>query len=289
MNFKCLLFAIAWCPSILFAQKYNIKKGKITADNSLIAAYDGKGGLFALFNLTISSPANKPLINLKEKYFDLENPLRRNASRWIEITFLDTPEKKAGYHFPTEYRFLEKELLGLLFTNNKPSLIQGEALNQQAVSDFMKANQYDFTADSMYIRQYEKENKERVLAQLSRDKTTRVELRFDFKRVEDTETIYTHEVYQDGILLGNVEKIVGTIPTGGQATYYIFWKRVLTPYTFEGEKMDVAMLAFMKTPTGGFDPELVLMTDKSKNKIKIPETAKAEWLLANWLIKAGVW
>lgn len=289
MNLKCLLFAIALCPSFIFAQKYNIKKGKITADNSLIATYDGKGGIFALFNLTISSPANKPLINLKEKYFDLENPLRRNTNRWIEVTFYDNPEKKAAYRFPTEYRYLEKELLGLLFTNNKPSLIQGEAFDQQAVSDYMKANKYDFTADSIYIRQYEKENKERVLAQLGRDKKAPVEVRYDSKHEDDTETTYTHEVYQDGILLGKVEKVVGTVAAGGQATYYIFWKRVLTPYTFEGEKMDVAMLAFMKAPTGGFDGQLVLMADKSKNKIKITDYSKAEFQLVNWLITAGVW
>ncbi|OQP44526.1 hypothetical protein A4H97_09125 [Niastella yeongjuensis] len=289
MNPKCLLFAIASCPLLLSAQQYNIKKGKITADNSLIATYEGKGGLLSLFNVTISSPANKPLINVKERYFDLENPLRRNVSRWIEVKFFDNPEKKAAYRFPTEYRYLERELLALLFPNNKPALIQGEAFNQQAVSDYMKANTYDFTADSIYIRQYEKENKERIVAQLSRDKTTPFELRFDYKREEDTETIYTHEVYQDGILLGRVEKIVGTIRGGGQATYYVFWKRVLTPYTFEGQKMDDAMLAFMKVTGGSFDPELVLMADKSRHKIKIPDYAKAEWQLVNWLITTNVW
>lgn len=288
MNLKCLLFALTLYPSFIFAQKYTIKKGKITADNSLIATYDGKGGIFALYNLTISSPANKPLINLREKYFDLENPLRRNMNRWIEVTFFDNPEKKAAYRFPTEYRLLEKELLGLLFTNNKPSLIQGEAFDQQAVSDFMKANKYDFTADSIYIRQYEKENKERVVAQLSRDKKAPVEVRYESKHEDETETSYTHEVYQDGILLGNVEKIVGTVAAGGQATYYIFWKRVLTPYTFEGEKMDVAMLAYMKAPSGP-DGELVLMADKSRNKIKIADYSKAEYQLATWLISAGVW
>ncbi len=289
MNFKCLLLALAWCPSFVFAQHYTIKKGKITADNSLIATYEGKGGLLALFNVTISSPANKPLINVKERYFDLQNPLRRNTNRWIEVTFLDSPEKKAAYRFPTEYRYLERELLGLLFPNGKPALIQGETLNQQAVSDYLKANTYDFLADSIYIRQYEKENKERVVAELSRDRKMRVELRDASKHEEETETFYSHDVYQDGVLLGSVDKIVGTVPTGGQTTYYIFWKRVLTPYTFEGEKMDVAMLAFMKSPTGSFDPELVLMTDKSKNKVKIPDYSHAEFQLVNWLIAAGVW
>jgi hypothetical protein len=289
MDLKCLLFALAWCPTFIFAQEYNIKKGKITAGNSLIATYDGKGGIFALFNLTISSPANKPLINLKEKYFDLENPMRRNCNRWIEITFLDNPEKKAAYHFLNENRYLEKDLLRLLFTNEKPSLVQGEAFNQQAVSDYMKANKYDFVADSIYIRQYEKENKERLLAQLSRDKKTPVELRYDSKQEGDIETTYTHEVYQDGVLLGKVEKIVGTIETGGQATYYIFWKRVLTPYTFEGEKMDVAMLGYLKAVSGSIEANLVLMADKSKNMIKIPDYSKAEFQLVNWLITAGVW
>jgi hypothetical protein len=90
-------------------------------------------------------------------------------------------------------------------------------------------------------------------------------------------------------LLGKVEKIVGTIETGGQATYYIFWKRVLTPYTFEGEKMDVAMLGYLKAVSGSIEANLVLMADKSKNMIKIPDYSKAEFQLVNWLITAGVW
>jgi hypothetical protein len=289
MKLTCLLFAIAWCPSFLFAQKYNIKKGKITADNSLIATYDGKGGLFARFDLTVSSPANKPLITVKEKYFDLENPLRRNCNRWLEITFLDNPEKKATYHFLNENRPLERELVGMLFTNDKPSLIQGEALNQQAVSDYMKENKYDFVADSIYIRQYEKENKERLSAQLSRDKKAPVQLRDDSKQEGDIETTFSRDVYQDGVLLGRVDKIAGTIPTGGQAIYYIFWKRVLTPYTFEGEKMDVAMLAYLRVPGGTTDASMVLMADKSKSNIKIPDYSKADYQLVNWLITAGVW
>lgn len=285
MNFKCLLIAIAWCPSFLFAQKYNIKKGKITVDNSLIATYDGKGGILSLFNLTISSPGNKPLINIKEKYFDLRNPLRRNDTRWAEITFFDNPEKKARYLFPYNNRYLEKDLVGLLFKNDMTPLVQGEALNEQAVNDFIKAHKYDFVTDSLYIRQFEKENKERILPALSRDKKVPFELKYDYKDEKESETSFIHNVFQDGVLLGKVEKII----TSGQA-YYIFWKRVLTPYNFEGETMDAAMLAFMNAyDSGGIDNELVLMVDKSKYKIKVNDRANAEYQLVNWLITSGVW
>ncbi|HEX6431640.1 MAG TPA: hypothetical protein VF008_28310, partial [Niastella sp.] len=271
MNFKCLLIALAWCPTFLFAQKYNIKKGKITVDNSLIATYDGKGGILAFFNLTISSPGKKPLINVKERYFDLLNPLRRNDTRWAEITFFDNTEKKTGYLFPYNNRYLEKDLLGLLFNNDKPCLVQGEALNEQAVNDFIKAHKYDFVTDSLYIRQFEKENKERILPQLSRDKKAPVTLEYDYKHTDESETIIVHNVLQDGVLLGKVEKIF----TGGDV-YYIFWKRVLTPYSFEGETMDAAMLAFMKPADGNFDSDLVLMVDKSKHKLKITDRSNAE-------------
>jgi hypothetical protein len=287
MNFKCLLIAIAWCPSLLFAQKYNIKKGKITVGNSLIATYDGKGGILAFFNLTISSPGNKPLINIKERYFDLRNPLRKNDTRWAEITFFDNPGKKAGYLFPNNTRYLEKDLLGLLFDNDKPSLIQGEALNEQAVNDFIKAHKYDFVTDSLYIRQFEKENKERILPTLSRDKKAPVELRYDDKYNNESETTIVHNVFQDGVLLGKVEKILTPSITGG--VYYICWKRVLAPYSFEGEKMDAAMLAFMCPADGNFDSELVWMVDKSKHKIKITDRANAESQLVNWMVTWGGW
>jgi|SRR5687767_9438104 len=287
MNFKCLLIAIAWCPTLLFAQKYNIKKGKITEGNSLIATYDGKGGILALFNLTISSPGNKPLINIKEKYFDLRNPLRRNDTRWAEITFFGNPEKKAGYLFPNNTRYLEKELLGLLFDNDKPSLIQGEALNEQAVNDYIKAHKYDFVTDSLYIRQFEKENKERILPALSRDKKAPVELRYDDKYKNESETSIVHNVFQDGVLLGKVEKILTSAVSGG--IYYICWKRVLTPYSFEGETMDAAMFAFMIPADGNFDSELIWMVDKSRHKIKITDRANAESQLVNWMVTWGEW
>jgi hypothetical protein len=287
MIFKCLLFAIAWCPTFLFAQKYNIKKGKITVDNLLIATYDGKGSIFTLFNLTISSPDKKPLINIKEKYFDLLDPLRRNDTRWAEITFFDNPEKKTGYHFPNNNRYYEKELLGLLFNNDKPCLVQGEAFNEQAVNDFIKAYKYDFVTDSMYIRQFENENKERILPQLSRDKKAPVILEYDYKHTDESETIIVHNVFQDGVLLGKVEKILSPTITGG--VYYICWKRVLTPYSFEGETMNSAPLAFVHPYNADFDSDLVLMVDKSKHKLKITDFANAEYLVVNWMITSGVW
>jgi hypothetical protein len=229
------------------------------------------------------------LIHIKEKYIDLQNPLRRNDTRWAEITFFDNPEKKTGYLFPNNTRYYEKELLGLLFKDGMPSLVQGEALNQQAVNDFIKAHNYDFVTDSLYIRQFEKENKERILPPLSRDKNGLVELRYDDKYNTESETIITHNVFQDGVLLGRVEKIITTTITGSHDIYYIFWKRVLTPYKLEGETMDAAMLAFMRPADGNFDSELVLMVDKSKHKIKLADRSNAESQVVNWMIKWGVW
>jgi len=40
--------AVALAPSLVFSQNYDVKKGKISLDKTLIAIYDGKGSIFRL-------------------------------------------------------------------------------------------------------------------------------------------------------------------------------------------------------------------------------------------------
>src|SRR5205814_7943454 len=115
MKTKSVLTAVALLPSLIFAQNYDVKKGKISIDKNIIATYDGKGSIFKLFDLTVSSPNKKPLIKIQEKWLDFKNPLRRDGDRWAEITFLDNPEKKMSYHFVNDARLIERDLIGLLF------------------------------------------------------------------------------------------------------------------------------------------------------------------------------
>jgi len=44
-----VLLVVALAPSLAFSQNYDVKKGKISLDKTLIAIYDGKGSIFRLF------------------------------------------------------------------------------------------------------------------------------------------------------------------------------------------------------------------------------------------------
>ncbi|OQP60382.1 hypothetical protein A3860_33935 [Niastella vici] len=207
---KTFLVAIAAIPSLTFAQNYDVKKGKVSIDKNIIATYDGKGGLLRFFDLTVSTPAQKPLISIKEKWCEFKNPLRKDAVRWAEITFLDNPEKKMNFHFPYNNRPLERDLVGYLFKDSTPSLIQGEALNVQAVEEFIKKNNFDFIDDSLYVRKFEKENKDRIMEPLERDKKQPLNLKVDSKGSEiilgNMQYTTVYNIFQDNVLVGQVEK-----------------------------------------------------------------------------------
>ena len=291
MKLKSALIATALLPSLAFAQNYDVKKGKVSVNKNLIATYDGKGSIFKLFDLTISSPAQKPLIQIKEKWVDFKNPLHRDGIRWAEITFLDNGGKKMNYHFENNSRLIEKQLIGLLFKDSTPSLVQGEALNEQVMTDFITAHNYDFIADSLAIRKFEQENKDRIMEPLDRDKKQPVSLKFVSKNTTASgrgiEYTNIYDIFQDNVLLGQVEK--RTIPSVnfGTKAFYIVWKRVIAPYTYEGKTMKSGILAYLETDSPTFDQELVLMTDKSQLKFKTSDHTNAEYQIVNLLIVNG--
>lgn len=287
LKIKTVLVAIAVMPSFTFAQNYEVKKGKVSIDNNIIATYDGKGGLLRLFDLTVSTPAQKPLISLKEKMFDFKNPLRRGDIRWVEITFLDKPEKKMNFHFPYNNRPLERDLIGLLFKDSTPSIIQGEALNAAVVDEFIKSHNYDFIADSLYIREFEKANLSRIMEPLERDKKQPLTLKVESTGSEIVVGNMVHttvyNIFQDNVLIGQIVKEL----TGAKA-YYLLWKRTLTPYTFEGKQMKFGMLAYMETDNDTFDQEVILMTDKKRLKFKAKDHTAAQYQLADLLLSSGL-
>jgi hypothetical protein len=290
MRIKNLLLAIAILPSLTFAQNYDVKKGKVSVDKNIIATYDGKGGLLRFFDLTVSTPAQKPLISIKEKWCNFKNPIRRDAVRWAEITFLDNPEKKMNYHFLNNNRPQERDLVGLLFKDSMPCLVQGEVLNAQVVDEYIKKNNFDFIADSLYVRQFEKENKDRIMEPLERDKKQPLTLKVESKGSEvraggqHYTTIY--DIFQDNVLVGQVEK---QIITGmSSKAYYVVWKRVLTPYTFEGKQLKFGILAYVETDSPTFDQEMVLMTDKSTLKYKTKDHTTSEYQIVDLLIANGL-
>ena len=292
MKTTSLLFAFACITSLSFAQNYEVKKGKISLDKNIIATYDGKGSIIRMFDLTISTPTQKPLITIKEKYFNFKNPMRRNGVHWAEITFLDNPEKKMGYHFTDEMHPLERELIGFLFKKDTPPLIQGEALNTQAVDNYIKTNNYDFLADSIYIRKFEKDNREHIMEPLSRDKSQPVKVIFTDKfrdvNSDNEDYTYSYDIFQDGVLLGQVEKTRTQSPNGSSTVFYQVLKRCLTPYTYEGKEMKFGVLAFYQTENPAFDQLLILMTDKSTIKFKTPDQNEAQYQIVNLLVTNGI-
>jgi hypothetical protein len=160
------------------------------------------------------------------------------------------------------------------------------------VNDYIEAHSFDFVADSMYIRQFEKDNRDRIMESLSRDKKQP----FSLKLAESStglkgggqEYITLYDIFQDGVLLGQVEKHVIKTMNFGSKAYYVIWKRTIAPYAFEGKTMKFGILAYIETDSPTFDQELVLMSDKSKLRYKTTDHTNDEYKIVHLLVTNGI-
>ena len=279
---KSLLFL----PTALFAiginaQTYAFKKGKINADDTPIAKYDGKGGVFKNLKIKITSLDEQPLINIEQFNHDFKNPLFSDDKRWLIISFQTKPEKTFAYRL--DQGMTEKQTLGQLFKDGTASLIKDNRLNDADVEKFIAANNYDYKADSLAIIKMEEENKARIKTRVPRDTKQPVELRPAGKQGE----LQLFDIYQANVLIGRVEKRIRTNSMTPNYDYSVWMKT--EPFTFDGKQYAYSPVAFFENASGTFDNTVTFMFDKSETKFKTPGASytSAEYSFVTMLINAG--
>jgi hypothetical protein len=269
----------------LSAQKYSIKKGKISADDVVIARYDGKGGVFKKLTIKINSVDDQPLLHIEEDRYDFKNPILRGGRIYVTFTQPSNPDKKLYYRLKDA--MLEKELLNHIFKDGAPSIIKDNKLNEEELVKFVGTTPYDPVADSLSIRKMEEENKARIAKLIPRDKTKPVELKpVGSKDKTGISETFLYDIYQAQLLIGRVEKRV----TQGMSTRvdYSVWMKS-EPFEFDGVKYNFSPVAYLDDASPTFDNEIIMLKDKSEVKFKTPGNAyqSAEYSFVNWLISSS--
>jgi hypothetical protein len=283
--FKTIFYVIVLLQlGSVYGQKFEFKKSKILQAETPIATYSAKGGVFRNRSVKVSSLEGFPLMELNERGFDFENPLYEGA-RWVNVHFQGSIEKNMQLQLGKD-NLDEKKFMSLFFNSDMPTLIVEGKLNSDAVDAFIKSKGYDYTADSIRVRQFELENKARI------DTATRIgsaPFSFQLQSKENTDpfhTKFTYNITQNDNVVGRLEKTEREA-IDGKLVLYSFY-RSTSPFVYNGQTTTFSPVAYLSEPDATFEGNFILMTNKSKIKIKTPNPVSAEYQLLKYLIDKGL-
>lgn len=281
MKKNVLLICLGLSFASVMGQGYEYKKGKVMQGDNVVATCDGKCGIFKMCNLTVSSPANIPLFTLSEQTHFFNNPMYADP-RWLDVVFTGTPSQSVRIKFGPA-RVFEKQLMGMFFQDSLPRLVKDGVLDGNAVAEFVAKKKYDFSADSLAVAQFEKENKLRID---KAERASRKPFKFVYKeKIERVDgTTFSYQIVQDSAVIGRLEKRVSSTGSYG----YVFYTHT-EPFVFNGESTVYSPVAYMpKAESPNFDSDFIVMTNKTAAKLRPAVPSDAERQLLQYLIDKGL-
>jgi len=269
---KNLLFIpmLSLCTIAFSQKKVTCKKGNIKSDGTVVADYDGKGGIFKPFKLGVFAPnAKDTLFKISESNFDPQNPMFEKFTLYT-LEFND-PEKTVLYiNGQPDTRLMEKGIMELAFNDTIPLLIQDGKLNTAAILEFKTRKNFPFSKYADFIKTTEDTLAIFNTTTIKRDMAKPV----NFAVVNDNSftplnlsgipvSNQTLEISQDGVTIGRVQKMV----TGGEygKALYVFWK-FIGPHEVNGIKLrwsPVAMSEVSPNSFGAATPVVPVIGKKS--------------------------
>jgi len=288
MRKSLLVFALCIAGSAFAQKKVTCKKGSIKQEGQLVAEYDGVGSIFKMVKLGVFAPGSKDtLIRVTEETFDAQNPLWPNTEVTYKVEFKNTslpPFYVRNTKMPN-VRFMERDVMEMLFNDSVPVLVSQNKLDEAAVEQFRKSYSYDLDKVKRFVKEVEDSIAILNKAEIARDITKPV----SFKVVNDNsnqfEVNQVSEIYQDGVLIGRMVKKV----TPGQFSKatYTFWKKI-EPVTVNGIDMKHSPVAYCTSGSTPFDIPVITVVDKKQFNIKGAynslETQIASLLVQNKLL-----
>lgn len=226
---KLSLLLIALFTAIcIHAQKLKIDDGIITIDKKPIAKLEGESGLFKGIDLTYKSLSGEFLFKVTMEGADYFIPTWEE-SYWYELTFAK-PSVKVRYVAAGIHRN-EKKISELFLIKVQPPLINGDAIDESALKEFVA--QYDnseaITKDSIAYMEYETALINQLSAiKIERDLKKPVSLKLRTSNAFGLSTTKTFDIIQDKKVIGYLEKYDETTSNQRKVVYQIF-KNLNTP------------------------------------------------------------
>jgi len=292
---KTILIPLLLAVTIAFAQKKIIcKKGSIKAESVALADYDGKGGWFKIFKLGVFAPGSKDTIfKITETPFNPQNPLF-DGYTFYKLEFTDPSKEPVYIKGQTDSRLMENAIMGLVFNDSLPPLIQEGKLNDAALEALKAKKNFPFDKYIDFIKKTED-----TLAVLNAVAITRDPAKpLVFTAVNDNSfkalslpgsplINQTLEITQDGIRLGRVQKLV----TGGEygKAIYVFWKYV-GPHEVNGIKLSFSPVAISDVSPNNFGAatEVVPVISKKAFGVKPGAYQSMETTIGAALVTRGL-
>jgi hypothetical protein len=294
---KSTILFVALLATVVFAnaQKNDIrvKKGKIIKKETPIAAIVGKGGMLKPHDLTVTSlTTNKPLIRIKEGYYDLKSPLYIPGT-YYHITFYNTANIEMDYCLdPAQYKLYEIDIATILFSDTmRINLLENDStLSETGIQQFVKKYHTDLKADSASKMKYLKVISDAMEGRAARRMDQPLVIKMTNKR-ENFYNVnfrmcneYEYEIIQDAVVLGTIKTTI-TNETTGNSSRMVVKKAVIKPFEWNGAKQFFADAAVM-TWDGSFG-NFRTFYDNRKYDIPPANGKTGEYAIANFLISKG--
>jgi hypothetical protein len=237
-------------------KKITCKKGNIKSDATVIADYDGKGGIFKPFRLGVFAPNTKDtLFTIAEISFDPQDPLFDKFTLYT-LAFAN-PEKTVLYiKGQPDTRLMERGIMEMLFNDTLPPLVQDGKLDAAAIKVLESKKNFPFPKYADFIKTTEDTlaiiNTTAIKRDLAKPVSFTQVNNNSFKTliISGTPSInQTLEITQDATVIGRVQKIVTSGEYG--KSLYVFWKYI-GPHVVNGIPLNWSPVAICEASPGYF-------------------------------------
>ena len=263
LGFVCSAFAVS------AQKKVTCKKGDIKADGQVIAQFDGVGSMFKQVRLGVFSPGSKDtLISVTEVLYDAKNPLFPDPEVVYKVEFKNSSASPFYVCNPRRKgtRFMERDVMEMVFNDSVPVLIAQNKIDESAVEQFRSRYAYHFDEVVKFIKGVEDTIAALNSIAIDRDQSKPATLKIISDKSDQFEINQVFEIYQGGVLLGKVHKLVtqGSFPKAK----YTFLKKVPATVVDGIDLKGFSPLATCATGSTVFDIPVVAVVSKNEYKIK---------------------
>lgn len=261
----------------LSAQKLiEVKKGEIVSKGQKIAVFDSKGGVLSTNrSLWVLAPGTTDtLVTIRQIYKDFENPLFETGL-FYQCNFTDPSKTTQFIPNPPGWGAVgERKIIGLIFNDNNPTLIEGGKISEAGMATFKSQGSFDYDKLLQQAKLVQDKMVELFSQIVPRDKTKPL-LQEETSNKTIITRLYVVDQYaprqriivsQDGKKIGIYEKefVTGSF---AKTTYTVY--KFVAPFTVDGKEITTLPIAKVEA-----SPGITSAVTPTEIEIKILATGK---------------
>lgn len=290
IKMKTLSLILFLIPTLLHAQKIQVKKDVVIRDGEPIAKVEGKTS-FTKTDMTIKSLREEPLVQVQSVWVKFGYPFH---PIWTYYTIKFVKADKS-VSIIADMRSSERKLIEFLYEKIGNDFLTKEGLNESAVSSFVaSADQSEkIHNDSIRTIGIVKHTTEKLKEPVpDRNRQARLNLILvDAKDVRDGKVISREvfDAFQDDKLVARVVKNQKSGMQIGTRIYEYIVMRSVSPFTVGNETFSFADMALIEANSDPeYKPEIHVQGCDRTWALDVKfKPASGEYSIVSWLIEKG--